>query len=164
MTANSKIETIEAAAPDPPDARGDRLKRAYRESEEALYHALHYAGLLENPHISPGGDLAACTPVERILIRHWQAYWSVVERLDGRVRQLTRTLRHALACDALTDEQREAILGHLYGRDGAARNGKMLTAHEAQLIAHYRATDAAGKQMLRTLLERLVTTTGEAHR
>jgi hypothetical protein len=67
--------------------------------------------------------------------------------------RLERQLRAALACDGLTDEWRLGVLRALYGKQGTVR--AMISEADTKLLEDYRALDAAERQMLRTLIDRL---------
>jgi len=141
-------------APDPP-AHMKRLNDAQLEAEEAMCAALSQVGLLDRAHISPGADPNLLSPIHRVLVRVWHARVDVQSSLERRIRQLERTLRGTFASDALNDEQRAMILSTLHGCRRPRRNSKILSETEASMIAEYRAMDGAGKQMLRTLFNRL---------
>jgi hypothetical protein len=87
--------------------------------------------------------------------RLFSAALSMVTHWEDRTRSLERTLRHVLANDLVTDDQRTEILAVLYGRAGVGRDPKTLNEHEAELIRLYRAGNAADKAMVRTLFARL---------
>lgn len=75
-----------------------------------------------------------------------------------RAEALERVIRHVVARVDLAPDARTDLLALLYGTAAArCRDEKLLSDVEANLIAHYRAMDAAGRQMLRTLCERLAT-------
>ena len=77
---------------------------------------------------------------------------------ERRVRRVERQLHQLLASDLLNQDQRHACLETLFGIKGTARDGKVLSKFEGQLIADYRAMDSPGRTMLRTLCDRLVHT------
>lgn len=80
----------------------------------------------------------------------WHAYCALTTFYEGRLKKLENQLRAALASDALDDDTREHIVRAVTGSRN--RDANLLTQHEAEVIAWYRATDNDGRQMLRTLL------------
>lgn len=81
---------------------------------------------------------------------------------QNRTRTLTRQLRSALACDALDDIQRTAILRGLYGPTGCGWNPHVYTDAERAILAHYRTMDPAARSMVRTLVARIATSSTTA--
>ena len=76
-----------------------------------------------------------------------------------RARKAENLLREVLPSD-LTDDQRARVLGTLHGNPGQRlRNDHGLSDCEQQILEHYRATDAAARQLIRTLFERLAAST-----
>jgi hypothetical protein len=146
MTAT--IVPIKSASDAPPNERERELYGVWRQAYDELREALTKAGWIVNRPQEP-------TQVQVILERLFFGISHYVDFHARRVKAVERALRAALASDAISDEQREDVLAVLYGAKGVGRDPKLLSEYESQLIDHYRTTDAAGKQMLRTLCKRL---------
>jgi hypothetical protein len=82
-------------------------------------------------------------------------YQDYPEYLERRLRTLERALRGLLACDGVTDVDRAKVLAVMYGAPASTMDSRLLNDTESRLIQCYRATDAAGRQILRALSERL---------
>src|SRR4029077_7585130 len=86
----------------------------------------------------------------------WKDFW------ERQTKRLDRTIRGLLASDNLTAEQRAMLIASLHGAaPGFIVDPRLLTVFERRIIEQYRATDTAGKQMLRTLCQRLAQTRSE---
>jgi hypothetical protein len=124
----------------------DRARENFRTAYDQMQRQAGSAGL----------EIHGKSTVARVLYagRRYADAW------ERRVKALEKVLKDVLASDSATDEQREAMMRALCGRTSQGRDPKLLSEAEAALIAHYRASDAADKQMLRTLLARLARNTG----
>jgi hypothetical protein len=127
-------------------ARERRVMNAYREAHDQLRAALVDV---------ERGVVGSATPLSTLLSNLWGTHCDVRSLYERRAKQLERTFRFILASDAVSDEQRARIFAVLYGRTGVGRDPKTLSADERTIVEHYRQIDAAGKQMLRTLLAKL---------
>jgi hypothetical protein len=146
--------TVIAAAAREPKTREKKLHQELHDTENALYADLCAAGLLLAPTISPGAEPRTST--ERVLVDLWHARIDYTGYLDRRIWQLERALRKLLTTDTpLPVEQRDEARTATDG--DTRRDGSILSDAERSMIDAYRATDAAGKQMLRTLFTRLAT-------
>jgi hypothetical protein len=81
--------------------------------------------------------------------------------VDRRISVLTKALR-AVAAPSASDDVSALACRALYGTNARNRNPYELSRMEAEVVRRYRQTDAAGRQMLRTLLERLAATSESA--
>lgn len=77
-----------------------------------------------------------------------------------RAARVENQLRDVLACDALTDEQRERFHADIERQRPRGERRQRWLRHqleecEQQMIAQYRAMDPAGRYALRTLLGRI---------
>jgi hypothetical protein len=79
--------------------------------------------------------------------RRFAEVWEV------RAQRLERALRLVLASDLASEEQRADIVAVVCGRKYTGRDRKTLSTTEADLIRYYRAADADGKHMLRTMAQ-----------
>lgn len=127
--------------PDPPNVR----ERRYSEAWHAAYRQL------DEHHQSRTPAWEALRTLHHAMVEYI-AFW------ERRTRAVERTLRVVLASDHVNDKQRNQILRVLYGAAGAGRDPKTLSEAERALIERYRTMDAAGKQMVRTLFDRLAAT------
>jgi hypothetical protein len=84
----------------------------------------------------------------------------LTEYWKNRAYRLERSLRGVLATDVLSAEQRDRIVTGLFG--ASPRDAKTLSKYEGQIVAHYRTMDGAGRQMVRTLFERLTASSRES--
>ena len=120
-----------------PNAQAERRSREFYVAWKTLEDVLKGAGFTSEAYRD--AFLAACR-----LPDAWKT----------RTFRLERQLRAALACDGLTDELRVGVLRALYGKRGTAR--AVISDAETKLLEDYRALDATERQMLRTLMDRLV--------
>jgi hypothetical protein len=120
-----------------PKPRAKRAYEQYRAAWDVLENDLQEAGL----------------PIDRR--SHFANFWGSVIRLvdvwEHHARRLERALLALMSSDALTDEQRAEVVAVLYGTKKVGRDHKTLTDVELKMIQHYRAADAAGKNMIRTM-------------
>lgn len=129
------------SAPTDPKARASRLDSAYYSAYDAMRDEAESLGL----RTGCNSRLSALFSTGNRLAGHWRA----------RADKLERALYAALACDALSDEERARIIEALHGRGGRRRDAKLLTETEIAVLQHYRESAPADKQMVRTLLARL---------
>lgn len=141
----------------PPEERSDRLKvliGAWRDAHGKVRDALR---TIESP--VPGRTAG---PVGLLLSDVFSAASGVQYYLENRLSLLQRDLLDLLASDGLTEAQRgDAIASVNRGRRNRVRDAKLLTPEDAALLESYRAMDAPGRQMLRTLITRLSTANPE---
>jgi hypothetical protein len=133
----SDLVVFENVSDRKPDAPARRRQEEFASAWKTLEDSLKAAGFTIEAYRA--AFLAACR-----LTDPWYA----------RTLRLERQLRSALACDGLTDDLRAGILRALYGKRGMSR--AMISDAETKLLEDYRALDAAERQMVRTLLDRLV--------
>lgn len=134
--------------------RAKQLDTAWREANETVSDALQAAGILTEPHGRGFGVPHTLTGISRLRAEEWNAHIQVVWFWERRAQNLEDQIRRVLACD-LSTEHRASLMEALTGKPSRARDARLLTESEASLIQSYRETDAAGKQLLRTLLKRL---------
>jgi hypothetical protein len=130
-------------------------------ADQAIVNHLMTEGLLDR---SPAYGAPPSTELERLLGDQWRARCAYVTFFEGRIRHLERVLRVTFESEFLSDEQRLQIIAVLHGESAAKRDSKLLSDTERRLIANYRDLDSDGKLMLRTLLARLVPSSGDDER
>jgi hypothetical protein len=133
---------------DTPLEREQRAHAELHEAREGFEQLMKAHGLDLRPRKSDGSLGSAYDRFE-------MAVYRAIQAADNRAKRAEATLRKLFERLDLSDEDRARVLAVLHGQRGGVRDGKRLTRCEAELIEHYRATDLAGKQMLRTLLQRL---------
>jgi len=139
-----------------PSKRAKRFYERWITASQATDVALHAAGLLQNPYLSPGA--AQLTGVHALRCREQGAALEFWGYFEHRIHQFEHTIRTVLASDALTADERREMLSGVYGKALAKRHtAALLSERESQLVEHYRAMDAAGRQMLQSLCARLAT-------
>ena len=143
---NTPVIVFEATDDAKQTERERRIQAAYRQLHQELQTTLREMG------VAPLRSLP-----DQLLARLWMAYIDAAGHYERRTKQVERTLRTIVASDTVSDEQRARIFDVLYGRTKIGRDPKTLSADEATIVEHYRQQDAAGKQMIRTLVARLDT-------
>jgi hypothetical protein len=141
------FESVES----PPSKREERLRRQRADALNALHDAMIDAGLITS-------WLHDQTVLGRCVYSAWKAESDFHSYLERRLRQFERTVRVILASDVVPDDQRERIRQVLFGKRNVGRDPKTLSEPERVMFDNYRSMDAAGRQMVRTLLERLAVT------
>jgi hypothetical protein len=103
--------------------------------------------------------LTAALPSEaaRSAAEYRMAEWRHRAHWEKRTERAERLLRRLLSAGVLQGEERELAMELAYGSRGVVGPElKGLSNKERDLVANYRALDVPGRQMLRTLCERLL--------
>jgi len=154
---SARLVSINACEPQPEtrSARHLELWRAERKAHDDLEKHLLSEGLLTR---LVAGGAPPTTEAERLIVAVRHASDARITMLEGRIRQLERTLRLTFESDSLTDDQRISILEVFHGKRGGRRDSRFLSESEEKLVQQYRRIDSVGRQMLRTLFARLAET------
>lgn len=151
--------TIVEIASAPIEQKSKRAQHLFREqwdANKALEGMLIEHGVLVRP--VPHVSLTKQGAVEHAYARLWKAHRNEVSFWERQAKTAMRKLRAVLASDALTDEDRQSILEGIHGRAAKALDAKLLSDAEYRMVSQYRTMDDAGRQMIRTLCDRLAGT------
>lgn len=135
-----------------PTARELRLSANYRATYDELRDALRGANVIAASVHQPETLIGTLFDQVGTTACACLTFW------EGRTRKAEHLLRKVLASDALSEDERRAILTTLHGRRGPQRDLHILSDLERAMIDQYRQMAAADRQMIRTLFARLAVT------